>query len=77
MDKQVSLFHPFTNYSEKNWVNDATGLFVLGIPWQLILSSWVSLENFEVLHSRVGSWPYPQTLTKPVKACHEETLYSL
>jgi hypothetical protein len=62
MDKQVCLFRPFTIYSEKSWVNDAAGLIVLAIPWQLVLSSWVPLGDFEVTHSRVGSWPCPQTL---------------
>ncbi len=31
----------------------------------------------QVLHSRVGSWPYPQTLDLAVKACHGQTLQLL
>ncbi len=30
---------------------------------------------FQVLHSRVGSLPYPQTLDQAGKACQEQTLY--
>ncbi len=31
-------------------------------------------SSFQMLHSRVGSWPYSQTLGKAWKACQEQTL---
>jgi hypothetical protein len=31
-------------------------------------------STFQVLHSRVGSLPHPQTLDKTVKACQGQTL---
>ncbi len=32
-------------------------------------------KSFQVLHSRVGSWPYSQTLDKAGKACRERKHY--
>jgi hypothetical protein len=29
---------------------------------------------FQVLYSRVGSWPHPQTLDNPGKACNGQML---
>ncbi len=31
-------------------------------------------EGFQVLHSKVGSWPYPQTLDWAGKAYHGQTV---
>ena len=38
--------------------------------------SYLSLSglNFQVLHSRVGSWPHPQTLDLAGKACQGQML---
>jgi hypothetical protein len=36
---------------------------------------YIFLNMFEkVLHSRVGSWPHPQTLDQAGKACQGQTL---
>ncbi len=51
-------------------------------PWQVFLAlSIVSVGSypseatfFQVLISRVGSWPYPQTLCKAGEACQGQTL---
>ncbi len=32
------------------------------------------MELFQVPHSRIGSWPHPQTLDKAGKACQKQTL---
>jgi len=32
------------------------------------------METFQVLHSRIGFWPYPQTLDRAGNACQGQTL---
>jgi hypothetical protein len=50
-------------------------VFVLGKPFQSSLfflsKARVYPSTFQVLHSRVVSWPYPQALQEAGKACHE------
>jgi hypothetical protein len=55
-------------------------MFVSGKPLQLSVVSvgeagaYLSEAPFNVLHSRVGSWPRPQTLDQAGKTCQRQTL---
>jgi len=75
------------NYNHKTYIVQATDLASLYMnacaPRFSTLSLAVFVMNatarhmqkhFQALHSRVGSWPYPQTSGKAGKACQGQTL---
>jgi hypothetical protein len=49
-------------------------VFVPGKPFQPSLIFAGKVGAFQVLNSRVGIWPYPQTLDQAGKDCQGQTL---
>jgi hypothetical protein len=50
-------------------------VFVPGNPFKPSLMFVGKAEAYQVLHSRVGSWPHPETLYKAEKVCQGQTLW--
>ncbi len=61
-DKHSSLLQKFVNYGRKKFYNIGPGTVKLATA---VIYGFI----VQVLHSRVGSWPYPKTFDQAVKVC--------